>query len=117
MSPGFLFGYCKYTHVLYVSQIMQLWEKNIFDNIDIEICISQQRASITSTALVLTIQLWQLSAVSEIYKIKSIHLQMQRWCNDSVFFISMPWRYGWCTADISVLSILLDSHKHRPCLF
>lgn len=32
-------------------------EKNIYDNIDIEISISQQRASITSTALVLTIQL------------------------------------------------------------
>ena len=56
---------------LHTAEIMLLWEKNIFDNIEIQISISQQRASITSTALVLTIRLRQLSAVGGIYKINS----------------------------------------------
>lgn len=57
--------------------------KHIFDNAEIQISISQQRASITSTALVLTIRLRQLSAVGGIYKINSMHLLMQKWCNDN----------------------------------
>lgn len=61
-------------------------KKNIFDNIEIQISISQQRASITSTALVLTMQLQQLSAVGGIYKINSIHLLMQKRCNDNTSF-------------------------------
>lgn len=67
---------------------MLLWEKkerkNIFDNIEIQISISRYRASITSTALDLTIRLQQLSAVGGIWKINSTHLLMQRWHNDNV---------------------------------
>lgn len=72
-------------------------EKNIFDNIEIQISISQQRASITSTALDLTMRLRQLSAVGGIYKINSRHLLMQKWCNDNAL---MPFlRYGLCIAE------------------
>lgn len=83
-SYGFLFGYCKFICIRNYATVRK--KKNIFDNIEIQISISQQRASITSTALVLTMQLQQLSAVGGIYKINSIHLLMQKWCNDNTSF-------------------------------
>lgn len=74
MSSAFLFGCCKVICIRNYASV----RKDIFDNIEIQISISQQRVFFTSTALVLIIRLQQLSAVGGIYKINSIHLLRQK---------------------------------------